>query len=351
MESKKKAKKAKKNKAVFFGELLLGLAAHRHERFVQAKELEVRYTGAEANAAVSASHFGLECFVVSAVPQNDIGSACVNFIRQYGINTEHVLRTGSRLGIFYLETGASQRPSKVIYDRSGSAITEVRKTEFDWKTIFHGKQWFHFSGTAPALGSNVAEAVADACEAARREGLTVSCDINFRRKLWSPERAKEVMTGLMENVDVLIGNEEDAANVFGIEASGVDVTSGTLDRDKYRQVAGKLHESFDLRVAAITLRESLSASDNNWSAMLYDGAEFHFSRRYRIRVVDRVGAGDSFSGALIYSLISGRPAQEALEFAVAASCLKHTVHGDFNLVTKDEVERLLAGDASGRVQR
>jgi len=337
--------------AVFFGELLLRLGTQRHERFIQARNFEVAYTGAEANAAVALSNFGLEAYVVSAVPQNEIGDACINFIRQFGVNTDYVVRRGSRLGLFYLETGASQRPSKVIYDRGASAITELQRGELDWEGIFSGKDWFHFSGTAPALAPNMPAVVAEACASAKKHGLTVSCDINYRRKLWSPERAKEVMTGLMADVDVLIGNEEDAEIVFGIKASEVDVTSGKIDHRKYESVARQLVTAFDLKLAAITLRESLSASDNNWSAMLFDGKGAHFSRIYPIRVVDRVGTGDSFTGGLIYGLLSGFSASQALEFAAAASCLKHTIHGDFNLVSLPEVEHLLGGDASGRVQR
>ena len=337
--------------AVFFGELLLRLGTKRYERFTQAREFEIAYTGAEANAAVSLANFGLEASVVSVVPQNEIGDACVNFIRQFGVDTEQVLRRGDRLGLFYLETGASQRPSKVIYDRAASAITELRPGDLDWEDILNGKDWFHFSGTAPALSPYLPEIVAEACRVARRRGVTVSCDINYRRKLWAPPRAQEVMTALMANVDILIGNEEDAEMVFGIKAGGVDVTAGKIDRREYESVARRLVDAFELQLAAITLRESLSASDNNWSAMLYDGTGCHFSRVYPIHVVDRVGGGDSFTGGLIYALLSGRSTAQALEFAVAASCLKHTIHGDFNLVTVSEVERLLAGDASGRVQR
>jgi len=340
-----------KKSAVFFGELLLRLGTRRHERFTQAREFEVAYTGAEANAAVSAANFGVKSYVVSAVPESEIGDACVNFIRQFGVNTDHVLRRGNRLGLFYLETGASQRPSKVIYDRTDSAITELSLGQIDWDGILAGKDWFHFSGTAPALAPALPEVVGEACASAKKHGLTVSCDLNYRRKLWSPDRAGEVMTRLMANVDVLIGNEEDAEMVFGIKAEGVDVTAGRIDRRKYESVSRQLLDAFDLRQAAITLRESLSASDNNWSAMLYDGADYHFSRVYPIHVVDRVGGGDSFTGALICAHLSGYSAADALEFAVAASCLKHSIHGDFNLVSVLDVRRLLEGDASGRVQR
>jgi 2-dehydro-3-deoxygluconokinase len=253
--------------------------------------------------------------------------------------------------LFYLETGASQRPSKVIYDRTESAITEIRAEDFDWDEIFRAKDWFHFSGTAPALGDNVAEVVAQACASARSAGLGVSCDLNYRKKLWSPEKAKEVMAGLMKNVDVIVGNEEDAEKVFGISAEGVDVTAAQIDVVKYESVLKELFNRFSLKYAALTIRESISASDNNWSGVLFDGRKIYFSRKYPIRIVDRVGGGDSFSAGLLYGLFNGMDPQPMLEFAVAASCLKHTIHGDLNLVSLEEVLALMGGDASGRVQR
>jgi 2-dehydro-3-deoxygluconokinase len=337
--------------AVFFGELLMRLATKRYERFVQAREFEVAYTGAEANAAVSVANFGLGAWVVSVVPDTEIGQACINFLRQFGVHTEFVLRRGKRLGTFYLETGASQRPSKVIYDRAGSAITELGPGQVHWAEVFAGKHWFHWSGTAPALSDHMAATTREACQAARAHGLTVSCDLNYRRKLWTPEKARAVMTDLMQYVDVLIGNEEDSALVLGVEAKGVDVAQGALDAARYEEVARELHRRFGFRYVATTLRESISASENGWSCLLFDGRQCHVSRKYRIWVVDRVGGGDSFSGGLIYGLLAGMSSQETVEFAAAASCLKHSIHGDFNHVSKEEVLALMAGAGSGRIQR
>jgi 2-dehydro-3-deoxygluconokinase len=338
-------------KAVFFGELLMRLATRRHERFVQAHEFEVGYTGAEANAAVSLAHFGCDAYIVSVVPDTEIGQACINFIRQFGVNTDFVLRGGKRLGTFYLETGASQRRSKVIYDRAGSSITELTRGKVDWDAVFAGKHWFHWSGTAPALSDGMAATTLEACQAARNHGLMVSCDLNYRRNLWSPEEARRTMTDLMQYVDVLVGNEEDAAIVLGVEAKGMDVAKGALDADRYKEAACELHRRFDFKYVATTLRESISASENGWSGLLSDGKQCYLSRKYRIWVVDRVGGGDSFSGGLIYGLLAGMSSQEAVEFAAATSCLKHSIHGDFNHVSPEEVLALIAGDASGRIQR
>lgn len=338
-------------KAVFFGELLMRLGTKNLQRFVQAREFEVGYTGAEANAAVSVANYGLESYVVSAVPASDIGQACINHIRQFGVNTDFVLRSGNRLGTFYLETGASQRPSKVIYDRAGSSITELKPGQINWDEVFKGKHWFHWSGTGPALSDSMAATTAEACAAAKRHKLTVSCDLNYRRKLWIPEKAREIMTQLMRNVDVLIGNEEDTALVLGVEAKGVNVHSGSLSVERYKEVARTLHERFGFKYVATTLRESFNASENGWSCLLSDGKQCCLSRSYRMWVVDRVGGGDSFSGGLIYGLLTGMKTQEAVEFAAAASCLKHSIHGDLNLVSQEEVLALMGGEASGRIQR
>jgi 2-dehydro-3-deoxygluconokinase len=338
-------------KAVFFGELLLRLTTNNYDRFIQAREFDVRYTGAEANAAVSAANYGLESYVVSAVPGNEIGQACINYIRQYGVNTDHVIRSGEKLGILYVEPGASQRPSKVIYDRKGSSFAQLENNSLDWDEIFKDKDWFHFSGTAPALSDSLADIVLQACVKAKEHGLKVSCDLNYRKNLWTPDKACSVMTGLMKYVDLLIGNEEDADKVFGIKAKNTDVTSGLLDAKLYNDVADILYKKFDFEYVVITLRESISASDNGWSALLYDGKEYNLSRKYMMHIVDRVGGGDSFSGAIIYALLSGYDSKKAIEFASAASCLKHSIPGDFNLVTVEEVNRLLSGDSSGRVQR
>ncbi|MGA2077948.1 MAG: sugar kinase [Terriglobia bacterium] len=342
---------AEGKKAVFFGDLLMRLATKRYERFVQAREFEVGYTGAEANAAVSLVNYGMTAYVVSMVPDTEIGQACVDYIRQFGVNMDFVLRGGKRLGIFYLEIGASQRPSKVIYDRAGSSITELKPGMVDWERVFSGKHWFHWSGTAPALSDSMAATTKEACTAAKRGGLMVSCDLNYRRKLWAPEKARQVMIDLMQYVDVLIGNEEDSAIVLGVDANGVDVTRGDLDVERYKEVATELHRRFGFTYVATTLRESLSASENGWSCLLSDGQERYLSRKYRIWVVDRVGGGDSFSGGLIYGLLSGMSCQDTVEFAAAASCLKHSIHGDFNHVSREEVMSLVRGGGTGRIQR
>ena len=342
---------AESKKAVFFGELLMRLATPRFERLVQAREFMVGYTGAEANAAVSLANFGMDAYAVSFVPDTEIGQACVNYLRQFGVHTDFVLRGGERLGTFYLETGAAQRPSKVIYDRAHSSITELKPGMIDWEKVFSGKQWFHWSGTAPALGDSMAATTREACVAAKRGGLTVSCDLNYRRKLWTPEKARRVMTDLMQHVDVLIGNEEDSAIVLGVAAPGVDVAKGRLDAERYKDMAAELHRRFAFKYVATTLRASISASENGWSCLLSDGRQCYMSREYRIWVVDRVGAGDAFSGGLIYSLLSGMSCQDTVEFAAAASCLKHSIHGDFNQVSREEVMALVRGSGSGRIQR
>ncbi len=339
------------NKAVFFGELLMRLGTKRYERLVQAREFEVGYTGAEANAAVSLANYGMDAYVVSVVPDTEIGQACINYLRQFGVNTDFVLRGGKRLGTFYLETGASQRPSKVIYDRANSSITELKPGVVDWEKVFTGKHWFHWSGTAPALSDSMAATTKEACVAAKRCGLTVSCDLNYRRKLWTPEKAQQVMTDLMQYVDVLVGNEEDSSVVLGVAAWGVDVTKGQLDAERYKEVAAELHRRFGFKYVATTLRESLSASENGWSCLLSDGQQCYLSRQYRIWIVDRVGGGDSFSGAMIYGLLSGMSSQDTVEFAAAASCLKHSIHGDLNQVSREEVMALVKGSGSGRIQR
>lgn len=338
-------------KVVGFGELLLRLNTRQFQRFSQAREFEAYYTGAEANTCVSLANYGMDAYVVSKVPDSDIGQACINFLKGHGLNTEYIARGGNRLGLFYLETGASQRASKVIYDRANSAFTTLKTGELDWQTILSGKDWFHFSGTAPALGPGMPEVVKEACQYARQLGVTVSCDLNYRKKLWSPDEARRVMTGLMDYVDVLLCNEEDAEKVFGIQAEGVDVRSGRLAAESYADVARQLHQRFGFDYIAITLRESLSATFNNWSGVLYDGTRLARSRSYSMVVVDRVGGGDAFGGGLIYGLLMGMPLQDVVEFAAAASCLKHSIPGDFNLASLEEVRALMKGDASGRVQR
>lgn len=341
-----------KKKVIVFGELMMRLDPKDNERLVQAGELTVRYTGAEVNAGVSLVNYGMEAYAVSRVPQNDLGQACINYLRRFGVDTRFIALGGERLGILFVETGAAQRASKVIYDRSYSAIRESSSDEHDWDEICAGKDWFHFSGTAPALGSTVLRVLEDGLQAAKRSGITVSCDLNYRAKLWSPEEARKVMTRLMRYVDVLIGNEEDSEKVFGVTAEGSDVDEGCVPAESYVEVARQLTDRFGFRYVATTLRESISASSNGWSGVLYDGRQAHVSRRYDITpIVDRVGAGDSFSGGLIYGLLSGMDHQRCIDFAVAASCLKHSIPGDFCLASVEEVEALMAGEASGRVQR
>ena len=335
-----------------FGELLLSLGSKGYQRLAQAEEFTIRYTGAEANVAVALAQFGVEAFVVSKVPAHEIGQACINALRRFGVNTDYIVRGGDRLGLLYLEAGASQRPSKVIYDRAQSSFCCWRRDELDWETILAGKDWFHFSGTAPAQGREVLDVLAAGLATARRLGLTVSCDLNFRRKLWVPEKAREVMTGLMEYVDVLFTNEEEAANVFGIAAQESDVSAGRISQHGYENVAAQLQRKFHFKYVSISLRESLSATVNNWSGMLCDGKRCCTSRKYHIdHIVDRVGGGDAYSAGIIYGLLMERDLQETVEFAAAASCLKHTIPGDFNLVSLDEVLALMGGDASGRIQR
>ena len=338
-------------KVVTFGEIMLRLNPPLYERFVQATKFDCTYSGAEANVAVSLANYGLDAAFVTKLPAHEIGQSAINSLRKYGVDTSKIVRGGDRIGVYFVEKGASQRASKVIYDRANSAIAAAKRSDFDWDSIFEGVEWFHFTGITPALSDEAALLCEDACKAAKAKNITISCDLNYRNKLWSKERAGEVMSKLCAYVDYCIANEEDAKDVFGIEADNTDIYGGKLDREGYISVAKKLTDKFSFKGVAITLRESKSANDNDWSGMLYTGGEAYFSKKYSIHIVDRVGGGDSFGGGLIYSLISGYTAQGAIEFAVAASCLKHSIEGDFNLMSKAEVERLAGGDASGRVQR
>ncbi len=338
-------------RVVTFGEIMLRLTPPGYLRFTQASSFEVVYGGGEANVAISLANFGVEAAYVTRLPKNPIGDAAINELRRYGVDTRYIARGGNRIGIYFMEKGASVRPSRVIYDRAHSAISEAKVGDIDWRGVFAGADWFHFTGITPALGDNVAELLEEGCRTAKEMGLTVSCDLNFRKKLWTSEKAGRVMGKLMEYVDIVIANEEDAEMVFGIKAPDTDVTAGELNLEGYKYVARELHDRFNLKMVAITLRESLSASDNNWSAMLFDGKEYYFSKKYKLHIVDRVGGGDSFGAGLIYSLINGKDPGHALEFAAAASALKHTIEGDANHVSADEVETLMKGDASGRVQR
>lgn len=336
---------------VTFGEIMLRLAPEGYLRFVQADSFNATYGGGEANVAVSLSNYGFDAAFVSKLPKHEIGQSAVNSLRRFGVDTSKIVRGGNRVGIYFLEKGASQRPSKVIYDRAGSSIGEAEKSDFNWNEIFDGVDWFHFTGITPALGKNVAGICLDAVKAAKEKGITVSCDLNYRKNLWTREEAGKVMDGLMKYVDVCIANEEDAADVFGIHSKGTDVTGGKVNHEGYIEVAQEIAKRFGCSKVAITLRQSISANDNNWAAMLYTEGKPYFSKTYPVHIVDRVGGGDSFGAGLIYSTLKGKAPQESIEFAVAASCLKHSIEGDFNQVSVDEVERLAGGDASGRVQR
>ena len=338
-------------KIVTFGELMLRLAPENYLRFVQSERYEATYGGAEANVAVSLANYGMDVAFVTKLPTHEIGQAAVNSLRKYGVDTSKIVRGGERVGIYYCEKGASQRPSKVIYDRAYSAIAMAKKEDFDWDKIFEGVEWFHFTGITPALSDATAEICKEACKKAKEKNITVSCDLNFRKKLWSKEKAGELMGELCRYIYYCIANEEDAKDVFGIEADNTDIYGGKLDRKGYISVAKKLTERFGFKGVAITLRESKSANDNDWSGMLYTEEQAYFSKKYSMHIVDRVGGGDSFGGGLIYSLVNGYDAQSAIEFAVAASCLKHSIEGDYNMVTVAEVKNLAGGDASGRVQR
>lgn len=338
-------------KVITFGEIMLRLAPEGYYRFVQAENYGATYGGGEANVAVSLANYGLEAGFVTKLPTHEIGQSAINSLRRYGVDTSFITRGGERVGIYFLEKGASQRPSKVIYDRAGSSMATASMKDFDWDKIFDGVDWFHFTGITPALGDNVAKICMEACKAANTKKITVSCDLNYRNKLWPKEKAGQVMGELCNYVDVCIANEEDASDVFNIKATGTDVTTGQVNHDGYKDVARQLMERFPFSRVAITLRESISANDNKWAAMLYDGNKFYFSKKYVMHIVDRVGGGDSFGGGLIYACLNEMPPQETIEFAVAASCLKHSIEGDFNQVSVDEVMKLAGGDASGRVQR
>lgn len=338
-------------KVVTLGEIMLRLSTPGYQRFVQADSFDVVYGGGEANVAVSLANYGYEAYFVSKLPKNEIGQAAINSLRKFGVKTDYIARGGERIGIYYLETGASMRPSNVVYDRAHSSIAEADMKDFDFDEIFKNAAWFHFSGITPALSDSAALLTEEALKAAKKNNVTVSVDLNYRKKLWSPEKAKEVMTRLMQYVDVCIGNEEDAHLTLGFKPGQTDVTSGELELAGYKDIFKQMIDKFGFKYVISSLRESHSASDNGWSACAFDGNEFYPSRKYEIRIVDRVGGGDSFASGVIYGLLEGKNFKDALEFGVAASALKHTIHGDFNLVTVEEVETLLKGDASGRVQR
>ena len=336
---------------ITFGEIMMRLNPEGYCRFVQADKFEASYAGGEANVAVSLSNYGMDAAFVSKVPAHEIGQCAVNELRHFGVDTRLMARGGDRLGLYFVEKGASQRASKVIYDRAGSAIAKATAADFDWNKIFEGADWFHFTGITPALGGELPEICLEACKAAKALGVKISCDLNYRKKLWSNEKANEVMSTLMPYVDVCIANEEDAKDVFGIEAEDTDLNAGKVNHEGYISVARQLSERFGFEKVAITLRGSISASDNEWAAMLYSDGKAYFSPKYNVHIVDRVGGGDSFGAGLIYSLLSDYGEQKAINFAVAASCLKHSIEHDFNLVSVAEVEALAGGNTSGRVQR
>lgn len=339
------------SRIVTLGEIMLRLSPAGCKRFVQVDNFDIIWGGGEANVAVSCANYGHEAYFVSKLPEHEIGQAAVNALRRYGVDTRFIARGGARVGIYYCETGASMRPSKVIYDRAGSAIAEADPEDFDFDRIMEGVDWFHWSGITPAISDKAARLVRLACEAAKRRGVTVSVDLNFRKKLWTSEKAISVMRPLMKYVDVCIGNEEDAELCLGFRPDA-DVESGSTDAEGYKGIFEAMMKEFGFRYVVSTLRESFTASHNGWKAMIYDGKEFYQSKRYDINpIIDRVGGGDSFSAGLIHGLLTMPTQGEALEFAVAASALKHTVNGDFNLVSEDEVKALVGGNASGRVQR
>ena len=338
-------------KIVTLGEIMLRLSPEGNDRFIQSESLRIIPGGGEANVAVSLANYGHDAYFVSKLPKHEIGQIAVNGLRRYGVNTEFIARGGDRVGLYYAETGAYMRPSKVIYDRAHSAIAEADPSDFDFDKIMEGAQWFHWSGITPAISDKAAELTKLACEAAKRHGVTVSVDLNFRKKLWTSEKAISVMRPLMKYVDVCIGNEEDAQLCLGFKPDA-DVEGGKTDAEGYYGIFKGMMKEFGFKYVVSTLRESLSATHNGWKALIYDGKEFYQSKHYDINpIIDRVGGGDSFSGGLIHGLLTKETQGEALEFAVAASALKHTIPGDFNLVSADEVESLAGGNANGRVQR
>lgn len=339
-------------KTVAFGELLLRLSAPGYERLFQSPTLQASFGGAEANVAASLAAFGLHSCYITRLPANAVGDAAISMLRSLGVETHGVVRGGSRVGIYFSETGASQRASSVVYDRCYSAFSELGVGTLDWDSVLADARWFHWSGITPALGSGPAGSVVEALRVARARGIPVSVDLNFRRKLWSERDAQTAMPPLIEGAELLVANEEDLQTVLGIEVAGADVGKGILDAAAYADAAARTAHEYGVRRVAITLRQSVSATDNGWQALLWDvDGQTHASQRYDIRVVDRVGAGDSFAAGLIYGLVTGRAPHDSLRFAVAASALKHTIPGDVNRVSVEEVDRLAAGDASGRVRR
>ena len=338
-------------KVVTLGEIMLRLSTPDFKRFVQADTFDVTYGGGEANVAAALCNYGLDGTFVTKVPSNSIGQSAINHLRRYGVNTQFIAKGGDRLGIYFLETGASMRASQVIYDRAGASIADVNPEDFDWDKILDGAAWFHTTGITPALSEKASLLAETALKTARARGITTSIDLNYRKKLWSKEKAREVMSRLCQFVDVCIGNEEDADTTLGFKAAHTDITKGELNLDGYKDVFKQMKDKFGFKFIASSLRESHSASDNGWSALVYDGKDFYHTKKYNVRIVDRVGSGDSFASGLIFGLVTGMSMPDAAEFGVAASALKHTIPGDLNHATLAEVKDLMKGDASGRVQR
>lgn len=340
-------------KVLSFGEILLRLTAPGYTKLFQRDSLDATFCGGEANVAVSLANFGLDSAFLTKLPEGDLGRAAVNSLRYFGVDVGNILYGDGRLGLYYLEKGASQRPSKVIYDRAFSAIALAKREDFDWKHIFSNVGWFHWSGINPALSEEMAEICLDACKEAKSNGVTISCDLNYRRTLWSSEQAQKTMTSLMPYVDIVVANEEDAEKVLGIKPENNDVEAGKLNKAGYEFVAKQICDRYQCKYVAITLRESYSASLNGWSGMLYDASNerAYYSKKYDIQLVDRVGGGDSFTAGIIYGLITGMPNERAIEFATAASCLKQTMEGDYNRATVEEVENLISSGGNGRVIR
>ncbi|MDC7125647.1 MAG: sugar kinase [Spirochaetales bacterium] len=338
-------------KVIGFGDFMVRLSPPGYLRFIQSPSFDVNYTGAEANVCVSLSQMGIDTDFVTKLPDNAVSEAGIAMLRKYNVGTGHIQFGGDRMGVFYLEKGASQRPSRIVYDRKYSAIAEARKEDFDWDMVFKSASNLHVTGITPALGDNMPEVCIDAVKKAKEHGLFVSCDLNYRNNMWSKEKAKEVMEQILEYVDLLIANEEDCEKVLGIHAADTDVVSGKLNREGYVDVANQLCEKYGVKQVGITLRKSISASDNEWAALLYEGGQAYFSRTYPVHIVDRVGGGDSFAAGLLYGVINDFSPQKKIEYAAAASCLKHSIELDFNLSKVKEIELLMNGDLSGRVQR
>jgi len=339
------------SKYVCFGEIMARLNPTGYLRLVQAEELKITYAGGEANVAVSLANYGKEVSFVTKLPDNDLTKSAIRRLRGYGIDVSHITIGGERMGIYFVEKGASQRSTRVIYDRKYSSMALADPQDFNWDEIFKDAEWFFFTGITPALSYNAADICLEACRKAKEKGITIGCDLNYRNKLWTAEKAGQVMGSLMEYADVVIANAGHCNQLFGIKVPGTEEGSGELSKEGYKEIADILSKKFNIPTVALTYRDSISANDNKWAGMLYQKGECYFSKEYLIHMIDRVGGGDAFSGGLIYALSSGYPPQQAIEYAAAASCLKHTVENDYSEATVEEVEKLMNGDGSGRVER